>query len=295
MEILNIEEVQKQEDYLLVEKAIKYIEDNYGNQPSLEEIALSVNLSKYHFQRIFTRWAGISPTKFMQYITISHAKDHLLQSRSILETSNKVGLSSSGRLYDLFVSFEAMTPGEYAKCGESLIIYYGFHNSQFGQCLIALTNRGICHMSFIEEGSKEIALEQLKEQWDKSQFIEEEPRTREVVDSIFSVEELSSKNKIKLLLKGTNFQIKVWEALLKIDFGKLVSYKDIALMIGSPSASRAVGTAVGKNNIAYIIPCHRVIRDCGVINNYRWGSARKKLLIGWETAQTALSNLKREK
>lgn len=285
MDILQHYEIERLEDYKLVEKAMKYIEMNYKVQPSLEEIAESVNLSKYHFQRIFTRWAGISPTKFLQYITINHAKKLLSESRTTLDVTNKIGLSSTSRLYDLFVSFEAITPGEYKKNGKGLEITYGSHYTQFGECLIALTDRGICALNFIDD-NKVAAISELKKQWNLSNFIEDNGKAKEVIEEIFNSEPArNDSKKYKLLLKGTNFQIKVWEALNNISFGSLVSYKDIAVMIGKPTSARAVGNAVAINPIAYVLPCHRVIREIGVINNYRWGNTRKKLIIGWEATK----------
>lgn len=287
MDIFKYDEVLKSEDYSLVEKAIKYIEVNYMNQPNLEEIAQSLNISKYHFQRIFTRWAGISPSKFLQYITINHAKQLLLESKSILNVTDQLGLSSTSRLYDLFVNFDAITPGEYKKSGEGLEIVYDFHNTHFGGCLIATTDRGICSLDFVNSGNKEDVLKELKDKWYKSNFVIDFEKTKEIVDRIFNPNENgNSEEKLKVLLQGTNFQVKVWEALVNVEFGKLVSYKDIALIIGKPTASRAVGSAIGKNPIAYVIPCHRVIRDVGIINNYKWGSTRKKVIIGWESAQS---------
>lgn len=279
--------MQGHEDYLLVEKAIKYIEMNYMRQPTLDEIARSVSVSKYHFQRVFTRWAGVSPSKFLQYITISHAKKLLQESMSILDVTNEVGLSSTSRLFDLFVNFEAITPGEYKKQGEGLEIIYGVHYTQFGECLIAVTERGICSLDFVDGENVEELLSNLKAEWYKSKLIYDNEKTRCIIERIFSSEKLSKEDeKIKVLLKGTNFQIKIWEALLNIEFGRIVSYKTIAQMIGAPTAARAVGNAIAKNPIAYIIPCHRVIRDIGVINNYKWGNSRKKAMLGWEAAKT---------
>lgn len=279
-------DLQQYKDYILVEKAIKFIEENYREQPQLDKIAESANLSKYHFQRVFTRWAGISPKKILQYITISHAKKLLLESKSILDASYEVGLSSSSRLYDLFVNIEAITPGEYKIQGKGLQIFYGFHYTLFGECLLSVTDRGICGLSFIQNEDRQQALLQMKSQWQNSIFIEKKQYTKPVIENIFYNSNIKDKTAhLNLLLKGTNFQIKVWGALLKIPFGAMASYKDIAAMIGRPSASRTVGNAVGKNPIAFVIPCHRVIRQIGIINNYRWGDTRKKIILGWEAAK----------
>ncbi len=279
------EERQQYEDYLLVERAIAYIESHYKEQPDLDEIAQNMHMSKYHFQRVFTRWAGVSPHKFLQYLAISHAKQLLGQSKSLLEVSDQVGLSSSSRLHDLFVSYEAITPGEYKQWGEGLEISYGFHYTCFGRCFIALTHRGICTLSFPDAQPDEEVVSALTLKWSRSVIRQNQELTQRVIKTIFASKSPDAKEEIKLLLKGTNFQIKVWEALLDMDFGQLVSYKDIASAVGVPRGVRAVGSAVANNAIAYLIPCHRVIRESGVLHQYRWGTARKKALIGWESAR----------
>jgi AraC family transcriptional regulator of adaptative response/methylated-DNA-[protein]-cysteine methyltransferase len=286
MEDLEYQNNMQNEDYYIVEKAIRYIEACYDKQPSLEEIAAHVNLSQYHFQRVFSRWAGISPKKFLQFITINQAKRLLDESASILETANQVGLSSTSRLHDLFVNFEAITPGEYKECGEGLHIRYGFHQTPFGECLLALTERGICGLNFADGQSQESLLSELKNKWFKSNLIEAPEVTIGVMEKVYNqINNKKQTERINLLLKGTNFQIKVWEALLKVPFGTAVSYKNIASLIDEPKAARAVGTAVGNNPIAFIIPCHRVISQIGSAYHYRWGGTRKKIILGWEASK----------
>jgi len=270
-------------DYERIEKAIHYIEDNFQHQPELSEVAESAGLSEYHFQRIFTRWAGISPKRFLQFLTKENAKD-LLKRSSVLSATYSVGLSSPGRLHDLFVNTEAVTPGEYKTRGAGLTIRYGFHPSPFGETMIGLTDRGICHLSFVQN-SQETALMDLKANWSNASIQEDTQSTGALIEPIFALSH--NPTPISLFVTGTNFQLKVWEALLNIPRGAVTTYEQIAAQIGHPGALRAVGTAVGHNSIAYIIPCHRVIRKMGEFGNYRWGTARKKALLGWETAVTS--------
>lgn len=265
--------------YTIIEQAIQYIEANVQNQPELEEIASAVGLSEYHFQRIFTRWAGISPKRFLQFLTKEHAKGLLNQSENLLDTTHRIGLSSLGRLHDLFVSTEAVTPGEYKSHGLGLNIHYGIHPSPFGKCLIATTERGICHMSFIDKNEGQ-AIDDLVAHWSQASMIEDYKSTAPLITRIFS--DGGPDSPLQLHLRGTNFQIKVWEALLNIPVGTVTTYENIAAKIGNPRAVRAVGSAVGDNPIAYLIPCHRVIRKSGEFGNYMWGSARKKAILAKE-------------
>ncbi len=272
--------------YKLIEQAIQYIEANVQRQPELEEIAGAVGMSEYHFQRLFTGWAGISPKRFMQFLTKEHAKELLNKSENLLDTTHQVGLSSLGRLHDLFVTTEAVTPGEYKSGGEGLEIHYGIHPSPFGKCLIATTDRGICSLRFVD-GSEGQALDDLVENWKQAKMIEDYKITVPLVTRIFSELEpdpgmRGNSTPLKLHLRGTNFQIKVWEALLNIPTGAVTTYEHIAGQIGKPHALRAVGTAVGHNPIAYLIPCHRVIRKSGDFGNYLYGSARKKAILARE-------------
>ena len=274
------------DDYSRIEKAILFLESNFRAQPSLSEVARSVNLSEHHFQRLFRQWAGISPKRFLQFLTAEYAKGLLRDSRSILDATYEAGLSSPGRLHDLFVNLEAVTPGEFKKKGAGLTIKYGFHPSPFGTCLIAVTERGICGLAFVSEGGRAKALEHLTSRWAGATFSEEPQATGPPVDEIFP-RAGARPGRVSLFLKGTNFQIKVWEALLRIPSGSVVSYEDLAHHVRKPSAARAVGNAVGQNPVAFIIPCHRVIRKVGAIGDYHWGSARKKAILAWEAARKA--------
>lgn len=265
--------------YQLVEQAIQYIEANSRNQPELTEVASAVGLSEYHFQRLFTRWAGISPKRFMQFLTKEQAKGLLDRSGNLLEVTYQTGLSSLGRLHDLFVNTEAVTPGEYKSRGVGVDIRYGIHITPFGKCLIAMTERGICHLGFVDE-SEGKAIDALVEHWKQATMVEDYKSTAPLIASIFL--NTSAETPLTLHLRGTNFQIKVWEALLKIPSGALTTYEQIAAHIGSPRAVRAVGSAVGDNPIAYLIPCHRVIRKSGEFGNYLYGSARKKAILARE-------------
>ena len=278
---------QQSDDYQRIEKAIQFIETNFKSQPTLDQIAESVYLSKYHFDRLFKRWAGISPIQFMQFMTLDYTKQRLAESKSLLDTSLDAGLSGPSRLHDLFVTFEAMTPGEFKKQGAGLKISYGFSDSPFGDCLLAITERGICHFGFVKGDKRSEALNQLFKTWPGAVFTESLKPVSSVTKSIFRIGQTKNMGPFNLYLKGTNFQINVWKALLSIPEGWVVSYQDIASYIGHPKAFRAVANAIAINPVAFLIPCHRVIAKSGKIHQYRWGSARKKALIGWEAARTA--------
>ena len=276
---------QQAADYTIVEKAIQYIEANHGAQPSLASIASSVNLSEFHFQKLFSRWVGISPKRFLQFLTKEYAKKLLDDSRNLLDVTYDTGLSSPGRLHDLFIHCEAVTPGEYKSKGMGLDIIYGFSNSPFGACMIANTRRGICALKFARDRTQREIFLWLQQQWPKAILTLDNNAIQTLSRSVFSFENQQVRAPLHLYIKGTNFQIKVWEALTRIPFGKAVTYQDIARHIGLPGANRAVGTAIGKNPIPFLIPCHRVIRKMGEFGNYGEGRARKKALIGWEAAR----------
>lgn len=278
---------QQADDYKRIEKAIQYIEKNFKSQPNLERIAESVHLSKYHFDRVFKRWAGISPIQFLHFLTLDFTKQKLAASKSLLETSLEAGLSGPGRLHDLFVSFEAMTPGDFKKQGAGLNISYDFCRSPFGDVLLATTERGICHLGFVKRDQRSEALNQLFRTWPAAVFTENQKPDDLIAKEIFEPDRNKKPGPFHLHLKGTNFQVNVWRALLRIPEGWVVSYQDIASHIGHPKAFRAVANAIAINPVAYLIPCHRVIAKSGKINQYRWGSARKKALIGWEAARPA--------
>ena len=252
-------------DYERIETAIRYIEDNAAEQPSLEEIAAHVGLSPFHFQRLFRRWAGISPKRFLQFVTVEHAKELLADSSSVMDTAYEVGLSGPARLHDHFVALEAVTPGEYKSRGTGLEIRYGVHDSPFGDVFLATTDRGICGLRFLDDDPGE-ALSWLSGLWPGAGLSEDQRGTRSIARQIFESD--APAEPIPVLVKGTNFQVAVWKALLRIPPGQLVAYEDVAHAIGRPSASRAVGSAVGANRISYLIPCHRVIRRSGALGGY---------------------------
>lgn len=277
---------QISEDYLRIEQAIEYLEKNANAQPELSEIASAVGLSEYHFQRIFSRWAGISPKRFLQFITKESAKGLLAKSENLLVATYGVGLSSLGRLHDLFVTTEAVTPGQYKSGGEGLTIRYGLHDTPFGKALIGTTERGICHLGFVGRSEGE-AIDALVTNWQQAEMVEDHNATVSLVKPIFDLSK-RSKKPLHLHVRGTNFQLKVWEALLRIPSGAVTSYQGLAEQAGNPGASRAVGTALAHNPIAVLIPCHRVIRKMGEFGNYRYGTIRKKALLGWEAAQLSI-------
>lgn len=272
---------QSSEDYLRIEQAILYLENHFKDQPNLDEVAANVGLSEYHFQRLFTRWAGVSPKRFLQFVTKESAKELLDKSENLLDTTHQVGLSSLGRLHDLFVNTEAMSPGEYKSKGEGVTIRYGIHLTPFGKCLIGLTERGICHLGFVQ-GSEGEAIDNLVSDWKEAKMIEDYRTTAALVAPIFDLRFNTRIKPLTLHLRGTNFQLKVWEALLQIPAGSVSTYEGIASHISNPNAVRAVGTAVGHNPIAVLIPCHRVIRKAGDFGKYRYGALRKKALLARE-------------
>lgn len=274
---------QAADDYQRIEKAILFLEKNALRRPDLKEIAQAVNLSEYHFQRLFKRWAGISPKRFLQALTLEHTKEILKNSGSLLNITYEAGLSSPGRLHDLFVNMEAVTPDEFRNQGERLTIRYGFHPSPFGECLVAITERGISNLAFVPQGDRTKVIRELKKQWKHAEILEDASATKVYADSIFGAAKTDTP--LTLHPKGTNFQIKVWQALLKIPRGAVASYEDIARRIGNPHAVRAVANAVAHNPVAYLVPCHRVIRKTGAVGGYRWGSARKKAILAWEASR----------
>lgn len=271
-------------NYQIVAKAIAYLVDNFKQQPSLEQIASHVNLSPFHFQKIFTDWAGVSPKKFAQYLNVNYAKQllHKNETINLFDTALETGLSGTGRLHDLFVKIEGMTPGEFKNGGQALHINYSFTSSYFGDVLIASTTKGICYLAFYEDSK--LALELLKADFPKADFKEVLDDLQQSVIQVLQ-QDFTAPKSIKLHLKGTDFQLKVWEALLNIPFGDVSTYGAIAQQLNSPSAARAVGTAIGSNPVALIIPCHRVIQNTGKLGGYMWGLNRKSAILGWEAAK----------
>nr|MDJ0804056.1 methylated-DNA--[protein]-cysteine S-methyltransferase [Desulfobacterales bacterium] len=249
------------------------------------EIAAATGLSEFHFQRLFSRWVGISPKRFLQYLTKEHAKRMLAHSDTVLDSAYGAGLSGAGRLHDLLVTCEAVTPGEYRRRGAEVVIDYGFHASPFGESLLATTARGVCHVAFVQEGSRNPLLAALKRQWPQAAMRHRPRRTAPLVARIFPFGPSPEPAPLHLHVKGTNFQIQVWQALLRIPIGEAVTYADIARHIGAPRSARAVGNAVGRNPIPFLIPCHRVVRKTGVFGHYGGGPARKKAMLGWESAR----------
>lgn len=274
-------------DYERIEKAIGYIAGNFQQQPDLDAVAKQIHLSPFHFQRMFKDWAGVSPKKFLQYISLEHAKKLLKQNFSLSDASFETGLSGASRLHDLFIRIEGMTPGEYKNGGEQLSINYSFAETPFGNIIVASTSKGVCHLAFADD--EQMALGELKTTFPKAYF-------KQVVDSIqqnalfIFTQDWKNLSGIKLHLKGTAFQLKVWEALLKVPMGSLTTYSGLASSVGNSNASRAVGTAVGDNPVAFLIPCHRVIKSTGTIGQYHWGNDRKTAIIGWESAKVYAEN-----
>jgi AraC family transcriptional regulator of adaptative response/methylated-DNA-[protein]-cysteine methyltransferase len=268
-------------DSTRVTQAIQYLEENWRNQPELDEVAAAVGLSGSHFQRLFRRWAGVSPKRFLQYLTAEYARGILNESGNVLDAAYEAGLSGPGRLHDLTVSVHALTPGEMKRSGAGVTVQYGFHPTPFGECLLATTERGICGLFFVTEGGREGVLEDLHHRWATADVVRNDAATRSIARRLFSETPLSG----VLHVQGTNFQIRVWEALLRVPEGALVSYSGLAAAVGKPKAARAVGSAVARNPIAWLIPCHRVIRSTGLFGDYRWGAAKKKAIVGWEAAR----------
>lgn len=274
---------QKATNYHRIAQAIDYIHENFKDQPPLDDIASAVGVSPFHFQRLFTEWAGVSPKKFMQYLSIDYAKQLLKNERStLLDAAYETGLSSSSRLHDLFISIEGMTPGEFKNGGEKLSINYCFAESPFGKIIVASTAKGVCHMSFRED--QHLALSELKTHFPNAQYHQVFDKFQQ--DALFIFQsDWQQLDQIKLHLKGTEFQLKVWETLLTIPMGQLSTYGNVAQKIDKPKAARAVGTAIGNNPVAFIIPCHRVIQASGRIGGYMWGNTRKSAIIGWEASE----------
>jgi len=277
-------------DYDLVRRAIAFLSGKWEEQPTLERLAAHLGLSPAHTQRLFKRWCGLSPKEFVQAVTIDHARNLLTSSASVLDAAHEVGLSGAGRLHDLFIDHEAMTPGEFKRRGEGLEIAYGFHDTPFGDALLLATDRGVAGLAFVDEDkgqSREEALADMTGRWPKAMFIDAPERTAPHATRIFDPGCWSAEQPVRLVLIGTDFEIRVWQALLRIPMGRAVTYADIARHIGHPSASRAVGSAVGRNPISFVVPCHRVLRGDGQLGGYHWGLTRKRALIGWETGRMA--------
>jgi AraC family transcriptional regulator of adaptative response/methylated-DNA-[protein]-cysteine methyltransferase len=273
-------------------RALDMLATAFPNQPSLSELAAHVGLSEHYFQRMFIRWVGVSPKKFLQHLTLTEAKRRLRESSSVLDAAYDAGLSGPGRLHDLFVTFEAMTPGEYKARGAGLTIRCGYHDTPFGECLLMATERGICGLGFVAVETRDAVYAKLSRGWERASFLRDDAATADFVPRIFADPAQFPPGDvppIRLLLRGSRFQLKVWQALLEIPQGGLTTYQDIARRIGLPAASRAVGNANGANPISWLIPCHRVIRKSGELGGYGWGLGRKIAMIGWEAARAEAS------
>ncbi len=275
---------QRETDSDRIEAAIGFLIKNYRSQPGLGKVAEHVHLSQYHFQRMFREWVGITPKQFASYLSVEHAKKILKETRATLfDTAGEVGLSTTSRLHDLFINIEGMTPGEYKNGGVSLTINYSFADTPFGTVIVGSTEKGLCHMAFTD-GNDTAALERMKISFPNARYRQFSDLNQQKALSVFAGD-WSNHEEIKLHLKGTDFQLKVWETLLKIPPGGLTTYSDLSLKAGHPGAQRAVGTAVGNNPVVLLIPCHRVIQASGIIGNYRYGEDRKNAIIGWESAK----------
>jgi AraC family transcriptional regulator of adaptative response/methylated-DNA-[protein]-cysteine methyltransferase len=268
-------------DYGRIARAIEFLESHHTEQPTLEQVAGHLGLSPFHCQRLFRRWAGVSPKRFLQALTVEHAKSALRRGASVLDAAFESGLSGPGRLHDLLISMEGMSPGEYKKGGQDLSILYGFHPSPFGQALIGITERGVCGLVFATGSDRGAALQDLQSRWPGACLKERGAETAPFIQRIFSPDSKAT-TPIHLLVRGTNFQIRVWQALLRIPAGSRVSYGDLAQALGKAGGARAIGGAVGANPVGFLIPCHRVIRQTGALGGYRWGLERKRAMLAWE-------------
>ncbi len=272
-------------DYERVGRAIRYLEEERAEQPSLDDVAGVMGLSPHHCHRLFSRWVGTTPKRFLQFLTAEHAKLALRESRSVLDATFDAGLTSPGRLHDLMVTLEAVSPGEYRAAGEGLEIRWGVHDTPFGEALVGMTGRGICALEFLAERSPNEAAAELAAGWPAATVRHEPAATGPIVDRIFPERHAQPEGPFHLLVRGTNFQIRVWQALLRIPPSAVISYGDLARRIGKPGAARAVGGAVGSNSVSYLIPCHRVVREATGLGHYRWGAVRKHALLAWEAAR----------
>jgi AraC family transcriptional regulator of adaptative response/methylated-DNA-[protein]-cysteine methyltransferase len=269
--------------FALVGRLLTWLSENYRGQPNLEQIAAEAGLSAFHLQRLFTRYVGVSPKKYVQYLTLEHAKRALNESRSVLDVAFETGLSGAGRLHDLFVSHEALTPGDWKRRGEGLELLYGWHDSPFGECLIVVGTRGVCGLAFNGTGDRAATLADLRGSLDAADMVEDFEATRPHAEAAFG------KGDVHLMLRGTPFQLKVWEALLHIPEGAVLTYSDLAERIGAPGSARAVAGAVARNPVSWLIPCHRVIRNGGSISGYRWHPDKKRLILAWEAARSEVT------
>ncbi len=274
------------QDYELVRGTIEFLSDHWRDQPTLEEIASHAGMSPTHYQKVFTRWAGISPKQFIQAITLDRARQLLRDSASVLDATYEVGLSGPGRLHDLFVTHEAMTPGVYKAKGEGVEITYDFHPSPFGRALVMVTEHGLAGLAFADEGGETAALDDMMSRWPRATYRRDAAATGRFAERIFHPELWQEDQPLRVVLIGTDFEIRVWETLLRIPVGRATTYSNIAGHLGKPSAARAVGSAVGRNPISFVVPCHRVLGKSGNLCGYHWGLTRKQAILGWEAGLT---------
>ena len=272
-------------DYQRIERAIAYIQQHLVQQPVLDEVARHIGLSPFHFQRLFRQWAGVSPKQFLEYLTVEHAKLKLRNASNILDTSYALGLSSPARLHDQFITMEAVTPGQYRNGGDGLLISYGVHNCPLGGLFLAMTPRGICKVSFLASGDISRELSELQKTWPHARLLHDDAQVRDKARALISAINSGDTQPLHLVVKGSNFQVKVWQAMLKIPYGSLVSYLELARQAGYPHAVRAAASAIAANPIAFLIPCHRVLRKTGQFGKYHWGEDKKRLLIAYEAAR----------
>jgi AraC family transcriptional regulator of adaptative response/methylated-DNA-[protein]-cysteine methyltransferase len=274
-------------DYERVRRIIAYISERWRDQPSLDDIAAHVGLSTTHVHHLFRRWAGLSPKAFLQAITLDNAKALLAQSASVLDATYEVGLSGPARLHDLFVTHEAMTPGHYKAGGAGLTLSYGYHPSPFGEAILVATDRGLAGIGFVDDGDRAAALADMRRRWPKADYREDEAATAPLARRVFDPTRWQAEQPLRVVLIGTDFEVRVWQTLLRIPLGRATTYSDVAHRIGKPSACRAVGAAVGKNPISFVVPCHRVLGRSGALTGYHWGLTRKQAILGWEAGALA--------
>jgi AraC family transcriptional regulator of adaptative response/methylated-DNA-[protein]-cysteine methyltransferase len=281
-------------DYERIARIIRYLDECHTDQPDLATLARHAGLSQHHFHRLFTNWAGITPKDFLQCLTLTHAKEMLRHGKSVLDAALDTGLSSPGRLHDLCVSLEAASPGEVKSGGEGWTITVGLADSPFGKCLVGESHRGLCHLSFVNSGDKDAALAEVKSQWPRARLQQDDPAASQLANRIFTRTIIGkSSTPLRAFVRGTPFQVRVWRALLQVQRGTLISYGGLAATMDQPTAARAVGSAVGQNTLAYLIPCHRVIRETGALGDYRWGQVRKRAILVWENSPRSAPKIKR--
>jgi AraC family transcriptional regulator of adaptative response/methylated-DNA-[protein]-cysteine methyltransferase len=274
-------------DYEIVRRAIAFISEHWRAQPEIDAVAEAARVSATELHHLFRRWAGLTPKAFLQALTLDHARALLRDSASVLDATFEVGLSGPGRLHDLFVTHEAMSPGEWKSGGEGLTIHYGFHPSPFGTALIMATERGLAGLAFADAGENQTALADMQRRWPKATYAEDAVRTAPLARRVFDQELWRPEQPLRVVLIGTDWEVRVWEALLKVPMGRLTTYSDIAAKVCTPAAARAVGAAVGKNPVSFVVPCHRVIGKSGALTGYHWGITRKQAMLGWEAGQVA--------